>query len=132
MEPLKKLDGVVYRPKQEGKAASAVKKKNTCLLRHFRTSTRWVFIVVERKRILAMFMPHTWRGETKLEEHNKTLNEVDENDQDIKQTLFLSGIVAGMNARVEVKPHQELFVVVAARDCTEEIGNEKLGTRKNV
>ena len=44
-----------------------------------------------------MFMPHTWRGETNLEEYNKTLNEVDENMQDIKQTFYLSGIVAGMH-----------------------------------
>ena len=30
--------------------------------------------------------------------------------QDIKQKFHISGIIAGMDAQVEVKPHQEPFV----------------------
>ena len=46
-----------------------------------------------------------------LEENCKTLIEVDKNMQDIKFFFFyISGIIFGMDAQVEVEPHQERFV----------------------
>ena len=58
---------------------------------------------------LSMFLPHTWGGEI-LEEYYKTLNDLDKNMQDVKQKYHISGIAAGMDAQVEVKPNQEPFV----------------------
>ena len=49
-------------------------------------------------------------GELNLEEYHETLREVDETSQDIKQKFHISGIIAGLDAQVEVKPHQEPFV----------------------
>ena len=59
---------------------------------------------------LSLYLLHTWSGELNLEEYCKTLREVDENMQDIKQKFHISGIIAGVDAQVEVKPHQEPFV----------------------
>ena len=49
-------------------------------------------------------------GELNLEEYHEALREVDETMQDIKQKFHISGINAGLDAQVEVKPHQEPFV----------------------
>ena len=49
-------------------------------------------------------------GETNLEEYYKTLKEIDKNMQEIKQEYQISGIITGMDAQVEVKPHQERSV----------------------
>ena len=93
------------------KTAIAVRKKNTNLLKHARRSTRWVLIVLESILFLSLCLPHTWwDGELNLEEYYNTLREVDENMQDIKQKFHVSGIIAGMDAQVEIKPHQEPFV----------------------
>ena len=73
-------------------------------------STRWVLIVLESILFLSIYMPHTRRDEAKLEDYYKTLNAVDENIQEVKQKFYISGITAGMDAQVEVKPHQEPFV----------------------
>ena len=100
----------LLKEKQEGKAAIAVRKKNMNLLRHSRRSTRWVLIVLESILSLSLYLPHTWGGETNLEEYYKTLKEVDRNMQDIKQKLHRTGIIAGMDAQVEVKHHQGPFV----------------------
>ena len=59
---------------------------------------------------LSWYLPHTRCGEPNLEEYFKTSKEVDRNMQDIPQKFHLSGITAGLDAQVEVKPHQELFV----------------------
>ena len=77
------------------------------LLRHALSSTRWVLIELESILFLSLYLPHTWGGETNLEEYYKTLKEVDRNAQGVKQKFHLSGIIAGMDLRVEVKPHQE-------------------------
>ena len=98
-----RLEGAFGRRNRREKAASAVD-----LLRH-RTSTRWVLLVLENILFLSMYSPHSWGGEADLEEY-KTPNVVNMNMQDIKQKFYISGIVAGMVAQVEAKPHQELFV----------------------
>ena len=54
-----------------------------------RTSTRWILIVLESILFLAMYLLHTWRGEANLEKQCKTLNEVDENMQDLKQKFYI-------------------------------------------
>ena len=97
----------LLKEKQVGRAAIAVRKKNVNLLRHALSSTRWVLIVLESILFLSLYLPHTWGGETNLEEYYKTLKEVDRNVQDVKQKFHVSGIIAGMDVRVEVKPHQE-------------------------
>ena len=93
-----------------GKAAIAVRRNNMSLWRHRRTSTRWVLIVLETILFLSLCLPHTWGGDANLEEYYRTLKEVDRNMQDIKQKLYISGNSAGMDAQVEVKPHQQPFV----------------------
>ena len=45
-----------------------------------------------------------------FEEYYKTLREVDKNMQSIKQRFRTADIILGMDAQVEVKPHQEPFV----------------------
>ena len=57
-----------------------------------------------------MYLPHTWGGETNIEEYFKTLKEVDKNMPEIKQDYQIPGIIAGMDAQVQVKPNQEPFV----------------------
>ena len=57
-----------------------------------------------------MYLPHTWCGELNLEEYYETLREVDGTMQDIKQKIHISGIIAGVDAQVDVKLHQEPFV----------------------
>ena len=57
-----------------------------------------------------MYFPHTWSGEANVEEYYKTLNKDDKNTQEIKKEFYISDIIAGMDAQVEVKPHQEPFV----------------------
>ena len=57
-----------------------------------------------------MYLQHTREGETNLDEYYKTLKEIDNNMQETKQEYQISGITAGMDAQVEVKPHQEPFV----------------------
>ena len=47
----------------------------------------------------------------------RDLRDVVETMQDIKQKFRISGIIAGMDAQVEVKPHQERFVGGAENDC---------------
>ena len=53
-----------------------------------------------------MYLPHTWGGQANLEEYYKTLKEIDKNLHDVKQKYNISGIIAGMDAQVEVKPQQ--------------------------
>ena len=53
-----------------------------------------------------MYLPHTWGGEANLEEYYKTLKEIDKNLHEVKQKYNISGIIAGMDAQVEVKPQQ--------------------------
>ena len=55
---------------------------------------------------LSMYLPHTWGGEANLEEYYKTLKELDKNLHDVRQKYNISGIIAGMDAQVEVKPQQ--------------------------
>ena len=93
----------LFQVEKEGHAAIAMGKKNINLLRFTRSSTRWVIIILESILFLSLYLPHTWGGEVNLEEHNKTLKEVDRNMQDIKQKLHSSGIIFGV-------PHQESFV----------------------
>ena len=59
---------------------------------------------------LSMNLPYTWGGLANLEEYYKTLKEIDKNLQEVKQNYHISGIIAGMDAQVEVKPHQGPFV----------------------
>ena len=59
--------------------------------------------MLESILFLSLYLPHTWCGELNLEEYYKTLKEVDRNMQDIKQKFHISGIIAGMDAQVEVK-----------------------------
>ena len=99
----------LLKEKKEGKAAIAVKNNNMNLLRHSRRSTRWVLVVVESILFLSMYLPHTWGGEANLEEYCKTLQEIDRNMQDIRKKYQISGIFAGMDAQIEVKPRQEPF-----------------------
>ena len=80
------------------------------LLMHARRCTRWVLIVLESILFLSLYLPHTWSGDKNLEEYCQTLIEVEKNMQDIKQKFRISGIVVGMDAQVEVKPHHEPFV----------------------
>ena len=56
---------------KEGKAAIAVKKKNSNLQRYCRTSTRWV-LVLGSIFFLSMYSPQTWCGDANLEEYYKT------------------------------------------------------------
>ena len=91
-------------------AAIAERKKNMNLLKHARRSTRWVIIVLESILFHSLYLPHTWGGEVTFEEYYKTLKEVDRNMQDVKQKFHTSRVLAGMDAHVEVKPHQEPFV----------------------
>ena len=46
------------------------------------------------------------------------LKEVDKNMQETKQEYQISGIIVGMDAQVEAKPHQEPFVG-EAQECPE-------------
>ena len=55
---------------------------------------------------LSMYLAHTRQGETNLEEYYKTLKKLGRHTQDIKQKYQISGIIAGMDAQVEVKPRQ--------------------------
>ena len=68
------------------------------------------FVVLERILFLLMYLPHTWAGEANLEEYFQTLKGVDRDMQDIKQKYKISGIIAGMDVQVEVKPRQGPFV----------------------
>ena len=45
-----------------------------------------------------------------MEEYCKTLKDLDKNVHEVKQKYHISGIAAGMDAQVEVKPNQEPFV----------------------
>ena len=75
-------------------------RKNMNLSKHARRSTRWVFIVQESILFLSLSLPHTWSGEVNLEEDCKSLR--------CRSPKFhISGISAGMDVQVEVKPHQE-------------------------
>ena len=89
----------LLKEKQEGNAAIAVRKKNTTLLRHSRRSTRCVLNVLESILFLPLYLPHTWAGETNLEEYYKTLRDVDRNVQDVKQKFHISGIIAEWTRR---------------------------------
>ena len=70
---------------KDGTAAIAVKRKNRNRLRHSRRSTRWVLVIPGSILFLSMYIPHTWRGETNLEEYYKTLKGLDKNMQEVKQ-----------------------------------------------
>ena len=50
-----------------------------------------------------------------MEEYYKTLKEIDKNLHEVKQKCNISGIIAGMDAQVEVKPHQGPFVGIGTR-----------------
>ena len=80
------------------------------LLKHARRSATWELIVLESILFLSLYLSHTWSGELNHEEYYETLREVDGTMQDIKQKFHICGIIAGMDAQVEVKPHQEPFV----------------------
>ena len=54
-----------------------------------------------------MYLSHTWSGETNLKEYYKTLKDIDENMHEAIQKYHISGIIAGMDAQVEVKPNRE-------------------------
>ena len=62
--------------------------------------------MLESILFLSVYLLHTWGGALNLEEYYEKSREVDENMQDIKQKFHISGIIAGMDAQVEVKPHQ--------------------------
>ena len=64
-----------------------------------------------------MYLPHTWGCEANLEEYYTTLKDIDKNMQDVKQKYQICGIIAGMDAQVEVKPRQETVCWKTARDC---------------
>ena len=100
----------LFQVEKEGKAAITVRNKNMNLLENSRKSARWVLVVLESILFLSLYLPHTWCGEANLEEYYKTLKEVDRNMQDNKKNFHISGISAGMDAQVEVEPHQEPFV----------------------
>ena len=57
-----------------------------------------------------MYLPHTWGGEANLKGYYKTLKELDKNLQEVKQKYHISGIIAGMDAQVEVQPRQGSYV----------------------
>ena len=94
----------------DGKAAIAVKRRNLNLLRDSQKSTRWILVVLGRILFLSMYLPHTWRGEENVEECYKTLKDLSKNMQDVKQEYQISGIIAGMDAQVEVNLNQGPFV----------------------
>ena len=81
-------------------------KKNSNLLRYCCRNTRWIRVVLGSILFLSMYLPQTWGGEANLEEYYKTLTEIDKNFKEVKQKYHISGIVAGMDAQVEVKPRQ--------------------------
>ena len=85
------------------------------LLRHAIVSTRWVLVVLGSILFLAMYLPNTLKGEAALEEYHKTLKEVDNNIQRIKQQFGITGIVVGSDAPVEVSENQESFVETTTR-----------------
>ena len=95
---------------KEGKAVIAVKRQNMGLLTHSCTSKRWALVVLGSILLLSFHLPHACGGETKLEEYYKTLKGLDKNMQEVKQKYKISGIIAGIDAQVEVKPKQEPFV----------------------
>ena len=64
---------------------------------------------------LSIYLSHTWRGEENLEEFYKTLKDLSKSMQEVKQEYQISGIMAGMDAQVEVKPNQGPFVVEGTR-----------------
>ena len=73
-----------------------------------------------RKHLVSLDVLATHVGRrANVEEYCKTLNEVDKNMQDTKQKFYISGITAGMDAQVEVKPLS--LSLVEARDCLEEM-----------
>ena len=95
---------------KEGKTAIAVRKKNSRFLQYRCRNTRWILFVLGSILFLSMYLPHTWGGEAHLEEYYKTLKGIDENLHEVKQKYNTSGIIAGMDAQVEVKPQQGPFV----------------------
>ena len=70
---------------KDGTAAIAVKRKNRHRLRHSFRSKRWVLVIPGSILFLSMYLPHTWFGETNLEEYYKTLKDLDKKMQEVKQ-----------------------------------------------
>ena len=66
---------------------------------------------------------HTWSGDLNIEEYYENLRKGNETMQDIKQKFHISGIIVGMDAQVEVSPHQEPFVGGCTRIYVELIQN---------
>ena len=79
-------------------------------LRHSCTSIRWVLVVLGSILFLSIYLPRTWSGETNLVEYSKTMKDLDKNMHEVKKKYKISGIIAGMDAQVEVKPNQEPLV----------------------
>ena len=101
------LGWTLLKEQKDGNAAIAAKRKNMNLLRHSRRITRWVLVVLGSIIFLSMY---TWGGEANLQEYYKTLKDLDKNMQEVSRKYHNSGIIAGMDAQVGLKPHQEPFV----------------------
>ena len=104
------LRWTLLKEQKKGKAAIAVRREDMSLLRHSRRSTRWILVVLRSILLLSMYLPHTLGGDLNLEDYYKTLKNLDRNMQEVKQKYQISGIIAGMDAQVEVGPNQEPFV----------------------
>ena len=85
-------------------------ERNMNFMRYFCTSTRWVLAVLGSIFFFSLYLPHTCGGEQHVEEYYKTLKDLDKNMQEVKQKYNILGIIAGIDAQVEVKPNQEPFV----------------------
>ena len=66
-----------------------------------------------------------------MEEYYKTLKEVDKNLQEVKQKYHISGMIAGMDAQVEVKPQQGPFVG-SERECPVRVPRHTMKWRANL
>ena len=124
------LGWTLLKEQKEGKAAIKVIRQNMSLLRNFRRSTRWVLVVLGSILFLSLFLPHTWSDEVNLEGYHNTVKDLDKNMQEVKQKYHISGIIAEIDAQVEVKPNQEPFVG-EAQECLMEIQQNLVNWKAN-
>ena len=100
------LGWTLLKERKDGKAAIAVKKRNSNLLRYCRRSTRWILVVLGGIFFVSRYLPHTWCGEANLEGYFKMLKDLDRNMQEVKGLWHY----CRNGAQVEVKPRQGAFV----------------------
>ena len=106
MARLKNLDGLCCKKRRRQGSERLKNKQILNLLRDCRRCTRLILVVLGRILFLSLYLPHTWGGEENLEEYFKILKHIGKNMQDIKQKYQTTGITAGMDAQVKVKPRQ--------------------------